>query len=230
MGRPHRRRHRDGCRVRPRAVAFQPGRERGGRLPKLRTHEQQVEARAEEYTKRFLADAADQLVRALPGLDVASIVIAHAPGTLEAFVEALPAQVRDRVGATVEAQITGEDAPAVAERLADTIAEVTRERDGKVAADALAQAAMTDGRGEIGGAAVLRALAEQRVEHLVVVPGLELARADVTPEARTFLGDLADDLLLERAFEQAAETGANVTVVDHPGLAAEGGIAALTLW
>ena len=94
-------------------MAFQPGRERGGRLPKLRTHEQQVEARAEEYTKRFLADAADQLVRALPGLDVASIVIAHAPGTLEAFVEALPAQVRERVGATVEAQITGEDAPAV---------------------------------------------------------------------------------------------------------------------
>ncbi|MDN5569956.1 MAG: VLRF1 family aeRF1-type release factor, partial [Propionibacteriaceae bacterium] len=91
----------------------------GGHLPRLRTHEQQVDARADEHSQRFLADAAAQFVRALPDLDVDSIVIAHAPGSLTAFVEALPQDVQEKVATTIDAQITGEDAHAVGERLAD---------------------------------------------------------------------------------------------------------------
>lgn len=202
----------------------------GGHLPRLRTHEQQVEARSDEHSRRFLADAAAQLAQALPDLEAESIVIAHAPGSLTPFVEALPADVADRVVKTIEAQITGEDAASVGERLADDLAEVARTRGAKVAADALAAAAMTDGNGVSGADAVLRALAEHRVDRLAITPDLTLGPGDVGAEAASFLKGVDEDLLVERVLEQAAETGASVTVVEDEELARAGGIAALTRW
>ncbi len=201
----------------------------GGHDPRLRTHSEQLSSRAYEHQRRFLADAAATVARALPGLDVDTFVVAHAPGSLADFEANLPKDVADRLGGTIEAHLTGLDPNQVADRLEADLAQVARARGAAVVAEAV-EGAARGGAGSMNAAQVLRALAEHRVDALVLTPHLELTSEVVGELAESFLANVPEDHLVERVIEQAITTGASVTVADSPELVEAGGLAATLRW
>lgn len=201
----------------------------GGHQPRQRNHEVQVTARADEHQRRFLVDAAARVAAALPGLEVSSLVLVHAPGVHGDFVAGLPKDVADRIVATVEAHLTGLDATAVADRFEADLAEVSRRRGAAVVAEVFERTA-SGGAASINAGEVLRALAQHRVSDLVLSPRVALTAAAVGDMAESFLSGVPDDHLVERIIEQAIQTGATVTIADSPRLAEAGGVSAILRW
>lgn len=201
----------------------------GGHDPRLRTHSEQLASRADEHQRRFLADAAARVARALPDLDVNSFVVVHAPGSYGHFADALPPDVADRIVGTVEAHLTGLDPAEVGDRFEEDLAEVSRRRGASVAAEALERAA-SGGAASVNAGQVLRALAQHRVGDLVLSPNVTLSADAVGEMADSFLAGVPETHLVERVIEQAITTGATVTVADSPELAEAGGVAAILRW
>lgn len=201
----------------------------GGHDPRLNTHTDQLSSRADEHQRRFLADAGARVARSLPDLGVESFVVVHAPGSLADFEASLPQDVADRMVGTVEAHLTGMDANQVADRLEVDLAQVSEARGAAVVAEAVERAA-SGGAASLNAAQVVRALAEHRVDALVLSPNLALSSGVVGEMAESFLADVPEDQLVERVIEQAITTGASVTVSDSPELVDAGGLAAILRW
>ena len=128
------------------------------------------------------------------------------------------------------------------EELAPILASLRRRRDLGLVRRAR-DAALSGGRGALGLADTLTALAEGRVDRLLldgsrdvvgaVGPGGELLPAGVVPPGVTGSELRSEPLLADRAALRALESGARVTVVDGEAalaLADADGVAALLRW
>lgn len=203
------------------------GPSRGTRSASGATHAEHVEARVEEHRDRFLAGAAQATAQRLEERRWERVVIAGEASVVARFRRVLPEQVAARVVA--ELPINAVDAPEgeIADRLEPAVEELHR-RDAIAAADQLNGA---DGAA-VGPAAVLAALAQRQVDHLVIDPYHRAADGPLPDVAR----ELADDArvpLPERAIEAAVASDARVTTLDlnaSAALEAADGMLAALRW
>jgi protein required for attachment to host cells len=184
------------------------GPSRGTRDASGATHVEHVEARVEEHRDRFLAGAARATAERLEERRWERVVIAGEPSVVARFRHVLPEAVAARVVA--ELPINAVDAPEgeIADRLEPAVEEL-HQRDAIAAAEQLTGA---DGAA-VGPAAVLAALAQRQVEHLVIDPYHQPADGPL-PEVARELVDGARVPLPERAIEVAVAAGARVTTLD----------------
>lgn len=194
------------------------------------SHVDRQEAHEDDHRQRFLIAAAKALETRLPDLGWERMIVVGSPGTLEPFVAALPEHVRGRVASQVEAHITGLEPTAVGEHLEDQILAAWRGSTEQAIARAI-EHSRAGGAGATGVAEVLDALTQGRVAHLVYDPALTIAPDQVGPQVTAVLGDVGQELLLERAVEYAIETDAIVSSLpgDQP-LQDAGGIVAVLRW
>lgn len=196
---------------------------RGGRSGT--THVEQVEQRVEEHRDRFFAAAALATAERLEALGWTRVVIAAERVIAQRFRNALPAAVQDRVVAELAMNAVDAHESEIAARLEPAIEELHRR-------DALAALHGTH-RFAKGPAAVLTALAQGQVDHLVLDPH---HRPSATP-----LPDIAEPLLRgdrfsrapERAIEAAIAADATITTLStdaSPDLRQADGMLATLRW
>jgi protein required for attachment to host cells len=201
-----------------------PGRGRSGA-----THVERVEARIEEHRDRFFATAARATAQRVEQLGWQRLVLAAEPPVGARFREALTDGVADRIVAELAVNVVEAPDSAIAERVAPEI-EAVHERE------ALDAVAALDGDGPqaaVGPAAVVAALAQRQVGHLVLDPHHRPAAGPMPDVAADLLGD-ADRLgVPERAVEAAIAGDAHVTtlaVADSATLAHADGMMAALRW
>ncbi len=190
------------------------------------THAEHLEARVEEHRERFLAGAARATAQRLQERRWERIVIAGEAPIVARFRHVLPESVAELVVA--ELPVIAVDAPEgeIADRLEPAVQEL-HQRGAIAAAEALIGAE----RSASGPAAVLAALAQRQVEHLVIDPYHQPADGPLPDVAR----ELADAgvPLPERAIEAAIAADARVTTLDltaSPALQAADGMLATLRW
>lgn len=189
------------------------------------------DARVDTHHKQFLRDAAHGATELLGALGAEDVVLAGDPALTRAFCAELPAGLRDRILVTVDANLHEESLAALDHRLEPEILGARRAKAAQAAEDAR-EHAEAGGRGAVGAADVLRALAEGRVAHLVLDPRAVVADAALDPVAAVAVDGAAAENgggLGERAVELALASSARVSVLrvaDCEALAQGGGIAA----
>ncbi len=190
------------------------------------SHQESYEARVEAQRDQLFAAAATATGQRLEQLGWERIVLVSETQVAARFRAALPPIVSERVVAESDLNLVGEDQHALAEALEPLIDDAWLLRASRLA-DLARERAQAGGAGAVGALETLTALAEGRVEHLVLDPDADFSHvAGMAPES---IGGPAD-LLGERAVEAAVATGAEVTALaaEHaPALAEAGGIAAL---
>lgn len=192
------------------------GPSRGTRDASGATHAEHLEARVEEHRDRFLAAAARATAERLEERRWERVVIAGEAPIVARFRNVLPEQVAARVVA--ELPINAVDAPEgeIADRLEPAVEALHRQ-------DAIATADQLNGadRAAVGPAAVLAALAQRQVEHLVIDPYHLPADGPLPEIARELAGDGNGGVPLpERAIEAAVAADARVTTLDLTASAA----------
>jgi Bacterial archaeo-eukaryotic release factor family 10 len=183
--------------------------------------------RLEENRKRFLRDFAQQIREdtRLNGNELVAIGEAH---YLEEFASGLPAGLRlHRIDGP---DVIAEKDRAVAERVESELERVQAAAVLELARDAVDAAMASEGRGATGADEISEALAEGRVEHLLLDPDHELELDDLSPLARDGVAGAEALGAAELMVELALGTSAKVTLME--GAAAEmlrehGGAAAL---
>jgi hypothetical protein len=183
--------------------------------------------RLEENRKRFLEDFARLLNddRRVRGAEL--IAIGEAP-YLDEFASALPSTIRAR---KLEGpDVINEPDAAVAGRVGSEIERVLDEREAELVKSVIDAAMASEGRGAAGVDETSEALAEGRVEHLVLAFDGEISLDELSPPARESVADAdrlgAGELLIELALR----TSADVTPVSGDAgdaLREHGGAAAL---
>jgi len=170
------------------------------------------DARVEEWQGRFLRETAKATTSRIGELGWRRLVLAGELTLVEAFADALPPDVGDRVVARVAANLLAEDAPVVADRLEAELEATWRAEADDAVARAVG-AARAGGPGATGLAEVADALAQHRVEHLVLDPLCAFDPAGIPPTAWAALGGAPAELVAERAVELAIASGAGVTAL-----------------
>jgi Bacterial archaeo-eukaryotic release factor family 10 len=160
---------------------------RGGRSGV--THTENVEQRMEEHRDRFFATAAAATAERLSELGWSRIVIAAERAIAHRFRNALPHAVQVRVVAELAMNAVDAHESEIAQRLEPAIEEL-HTRDALAAVNGMQRFAK-------GPAAVLAALAQGQVDHLVLDPH---HRPSDTP-----LPDIADQVLRGARFTRAPE-------------------------
>ena len=190
------------------------------------SHQESYEARVEAQRDQLFAGAAAETGKRLEQLGWERIVIVSETQVAARFRAALPPIVGERVIAESDLNLVGEDPHVIAEALEPLIEGAWLARAAQLAGLAR-ERAQAGGAAAVGALETLTALAEGRVEHLILdVDGDFSAVADMVPAG---IGGPAE-LLGERAVEAAVATGAEVTALaaeDSKALAEAGGIAAL---
>jgi protein required for attachment to host cells len=201
-----------------------PGRGRSGT-----THVEQVQARMEEHRDRFFAAAAEATAQRLQELGWERVVIAAERPMASRFRHALPEAVAARVVAELPLNAVDAHETDIADRLEPAVEELHR-RDALAAAEALAA---DPPHAAVGPAAVLAALAQRQVEHLVLDPYHRPAAAPLPAVAEAVLGSGGMQRLPERAVEAAIAADARVTTLEagaSPALQAADGMLAGLRW
>jgi hypothetical protein len=201
-----------------------PGRGRSGT-----THVEQVEARMEEHRDRFFADAAQATAQRLEALGWDRVVIASERPMAARFRHALPGTVAEHVVAELALNAVDAHESDIAERLEPVIEDLHR-RDALAAAEALVA---DPPHAAVGPAAVLAALAQRQVAHLVLDPYHRPAPAPLPPVAAAVLGPDGMQQVPERAVEAAIAADARVTTLEtgaSPALQAADGMLAALRW
>jgi hypothetical protein len=193
------------------------------------THEAHVEAREEAQRDRFFAAAAGAVGERIAGGGWQRVLLLAGDGLAPRFHMALPAPVRDRVQLDLDVNLLGQTAAEIAHRVEPHLEALHRHR-----ALTLAEQLETAGPDAASGPpAVLAALAERRVEQLVLDP-LHVPAASPLPElAETVLAGAPPELAGERAVEAAIASDAEVVAVavaDSPALARADGMLARLRW
>jgi protein required for attachment to host cells len=201
-----------------------PGRGRSGT-----THVEQVEARVEEHRDRFFAAAARATAQRLQERGWERVVIAG-EGTMAARLRhALPAEVAGRVVAELAINAVDASEAEIAQRLEPAVEELHR-REAIAAAEDLRAGGP---HAAVGPAAVVAALAQRQVEHLVLDPYHRPAPATLPDVAEAVLGDDGLQRLPERSVEAAVAADARVTTLDvtaSPALRQADGMLAGLRW
>lgn len=194
------------------------------------THTDRVDAHAEKHQKRFMAEAAEAISNRLPELGWQRFALIASVGTLDLVRDHLSQDVRQRIVGVHEGHITGLAPQEVADHLEEEIDAMLRVLSEETVEQAIGSSAAS-GAGATGVAEVLDALAQGRVDKLVYSPTLEISPDQVGPQVRAALGEVADDMWLERAIEHAVETDAAPSVLSGDDrLEQAGGIVATLRW
>lgn len=182
--------------------------------------------RLEDNRKRFLRDLAKRLGEEGQVRGTEVIAIGEAP-YLDEFVSALPATVQVR---KIEGpDVINEKEEALAGRVAPEIEQALTEREEELTKRAI-DAAMSGGRGAAGVNETSEALAEGRVEHLLLDSGHDFPLDDLTPPARDSVPNAEALGGTELMVELALRISAEVTPVENEAaelLQEHGGAAAL---
>lgn len=166
--------------------------------------------RVEEWRDRFLSDAASATAKQVADLGWRRLVVVGEPRVVHVFASQLPASVRERVVATVEANLIWEEAAAVAERLENTLDDAWRQESGRLVDDAIGAAA-AGGAGAVGWADVLDCLIQHRAAHVVFAADSTPDPDRLPPQVMNALGDPPRGMLIERAVELAVGSGAEIS-------------------
>lgn len=192
-------------------------------------HVATFDQRIEEWRQRFLNDAAAATSQQVTELGWQRIVVAGERRIADSFIEQLPASVRDRVIATLDANLLWEEPAATAERLENVLDEAWR-REAHQLVDRAVQTAKAGGTAALGWTEVLDCLIQHRVDHLLFAADASPDPELLAPPIREALGWPARDMVVERAVEHAVASGAAITAAqdDIPPLRqADGAVAIL---
>lgn len=201
----------------------------GGRTRPTVTHTEHVAAREEAHRDRFIASAAASVARRIAEAGWERVALVGADGLAPRFHLELPETARDRVQLDLDLNLLALPAGEVALRLEPHLDAVHRQR-------ALALADRLEAAGSeaaSGPAAVLAALAERRVQHLLIDPFHDHDTTALPPIAAQLLDDAEPGYAGERAVEAALESDARITtasVHDSPALARADGMLAEPRW
>ncbi|HVP02682.1 MAG TPA: VLRF1 family aeRF1-type release factor [Solirubrobacteraceae bacterium] len=190
------------------------------------SHQEHFEARMDEQRDRLYGVAGEATAARLSQLGWERIALVSEGQVAARFRAALPAGLLERIVIDADLNLDHAEPVAIAEALEPRLEDAWREAADRLVAAARERAA-AGGHAALGPQAVLEALAEGRVDHLVLDPGHDFG-PDVGVVPPTIPGP--PELLGERAVEAAIATGAQVTALaaaDTPALAECGGMAAL---
>jgi hypothetical protein len=177
------------------------------------THVEHFAARVEEHRERFLAAAARATVERCDERGWERLAIAGEGPAAVRFHARLPDSVAGRVVADLDLNIVNAPALEIAERLEPHLDAAWRGAAIALAESLPGQAA-AGAPVAIGPGAVLVALAERRVEHLVLDPYHEPTLTALAPSAQEVVGDAPSDLIGERAVEAAIAARTAITPLE----------------
>ena len=193
------------------------------------SHAESYSDRVEAWRSKFSKAAAANIADSASDLGMKRLVIAADGDLGKDFVEALPQGTRDLVVAQVATNLIDMSAAEAADHLDPHLREAWKEKVNAIAADAV-ERSRAGGKGAVGPDEVMLALAEGRVEHLLLDPYLELDERDLSEGARQAITDAGEASFREAAVEAAIRTHAAVSsasVDEVPALAENQGIVAL---
>lgn len=190
------------------------------------SHEERYRARVEAQREQLFETAATQTAKRLEALGWERIVLVSETQVAARFREALPAEVSQRVIAEADLNLAGEEPTVIADAIEPLIEDAWHKRTVALI-DLACDRARAGGPATTGAQETFGALAEGRVEHLVLDPDQDFSStAGMIPPS--IVGP--SDLLGERAVEAAIGTSAQVTAISaasSPALRDVGGMAAL---
>jgi hypothetical protein len=201
-----------------------PGRGRSGT-----THVEQVEQRMEEHRERFFAAGARATAQRLQELGWERVVIAAERAIAHRFRHHLPPIVAQRVVADLALNTIDAHESEIAQRLEPAI-EALHRREALAAVDAMQN---NGPQSAFGPAAVLAALAQNQVDHLVLDPHHRPAESPLPDLAAQVMRGERFQRAPERAVEAAIAADAKVTTLEagaSPALQAADGMLAGLRW
>ena len=190
------------------------------------SHQEHYEARVDEQRGKLFETAAAATAERAEGLGWERLIVAAEGQVATRFHEALPEDLRRRVITTLDHNVGHEDLGAIAALLESPLEAAWLERTRRVIAQAHERAG-GGGGGALGPQETIRALAEGRVDHLVLDPDVDIS--SVAGAIPASIGG-PPSMLAERAVEAAIAAGGRVStlpVSDSEGLLDAGGMVAL---
>lgn len=173
------------------------------------SHRERYEARVDAQRDHLFETAATQTAQRLDNLGWERIVLVSPEHVASRFREVLAPELRQRIIAESDHNLVGDELTAIADALEPLLQDAWLTRTTALVEQAH-QHAQAGGAATLGAQETLGALAEGRVEHLVLDPEHDFsAAAGMIPAA---IGGPAD-MLGERAVETAITTGAHVTAI-----------------
>lgn len=192
----------------------------------ITAHQERYRARVEAQRDKLFEAAATQTAKRLEALGWERIALVSETQVASRFRDALPAEVSARVIAESDLNLVGEEPTVIADAVEPQIEAAWRRR-ATALIDLARDRAQAGGPATTGAQETFGALAEGRVEHLVLDPEHDFSStAGMIPPSIAGPGEM----LGERAVEAAIRTSAQVTAISSawsPGLAEVDGIAAL---
>lgn len=173
------------------------------------SHQERYEARVDAQRAQLFETAATQTAKRLRDLGWERIVLVSERQVATRFRHALPAEISELVIAEADLNLHGEEPTAIADALEPLIEDAWLTRTTalvKLAHDR----ARAGGAATLGAQETLGALAEGRVDHLILDPDHDFAQG-VTTIPPSISGPA--DMLGERAVETAIGTAAQVTAL-----------------
>ncbi len=180
------------------------------------SHEEHYRARVEKQRDRLFETGAKETAMRLETLGWERLVVIAEGQIASQFRHALPVPVRERVVAEADLNLVGDELNVIAETVEPLIEDAWQERT-EALARLVTDRAKSGGAATLGPQETLGALAEGRVDHLVLDPDHDFSSA-----ARMIPPSIGgpSHMLGERAVETAIATSARVTSMSTEASAA----------
>lgn len=185
--------------------------------------------RVEEWRQRFFKAAAKAVAESARELEFERLVIAADGDGGTEFAAALPEDTRGLVDANVSLNLIDLTAAEAAAQLDPHLRDAWRGKINAAAEDAVSRVNASD-RAAAGADEILLALAEGRVEHLLLDPYLEIAEDSLSEGARRAIDEAGEATAPEALVEMAIRTDARISsaaVEEVPSLEVGNGVLAL---
>jgi Bacterial archaeo-eukaryotic release factor family 10 len=180
------------------------------------SHEERYEARVEAQRERLFETAATETARRVEALGWERIVLIAEGQVASRFRQALPASARERIVADADLNLVGDELSVIADTV-EPLIEGAWQRRADALAGLASERAKSGGAATLGPQETLGALAEGRVDHLLIDLDCDFSSAaGMIPPS---LGG-SGDMLGERAVETAIATSARVTSMSADASAA----------
>ena len=192
----------------------------------ITSHEERYRARVEAQRDRLFETAAMETAMRVEALGWEGVVLVAEGQVASRFRDALPALVRERVVAEADLNLVGDELSVIADTVEPLIEGAWHRRTDALAGLA-SERAKSGGAATLGPQETLGALAEGRVDHLLIDPDHDFSSA--AGMIQSSIGG-PSHMLGECAVETAIATSARVTSVSIEASAAlrdADGIAAL---
>ncbi len=178
------------------------------------------------WQTRFVKESAKRIAEAVARPEIQRVIVAADGDLGRQFEAAISEQIQSKVAAVVPANLIDLTAAEVADHLDPHLREAWRAYASGLAEDTL-ERVRSGARAAVGADEVLLALAEGRVEHLILDPYLESTGPDSLSEgARQAIENAGESTVREALVEVAIRTDARITSAsadEAPALAEAGG-------